>query len=302
MVAETGYNIHRTRPEMFVASSDLWTTTLDRSAVAVPDYTQSPLLADSLVCLVCGKRKAVEAFNKDKSRPSGRHPYCSDCVKAKRRKKVGPPPPPQTHCKRGHEFTPENTYVQKNGSRQCRACVNLLAKGRRDKRDDYRLRWQYGINLEDYMSLLDAQNGTCFICKSPPVNHKLMVDHDHDTGVVRGLLCAQCNHGIGNFQDNPELIRRAATYVEAPPAQAILRGEHRATPDRAAPQMPQLAVVPPHVPSRPIRKLTDDDIRAIRERVATGNYTTYTALAKEFGVCQRTVRDIAKGRVWQDIT
>jgi len=62
--------------------------------------------------------------------------------------------------------------------------------------------------------MLAAQGGTCAICDSPPGSRRLAIDHDHATGVVRGLLCPRCNTGLAYFRDRPELFRTAADYLE----------------------------------------------------------------------------------------
>jgi hypothetical protein len=61
----------------------------------------------------------------------------------------------------------------------------------------------------DYM--LEQQDGLCAICRAAPAVH---VDHDHETGAVRALLCFNCNGGLGQFKDNPHLLHAAAYYVE----------------------------------------------------------------------------------------
>lgn len=74
---------------------------------------------------------------------------------------------------------------------------------------------KYGITLDDYAEMLEAQDGRCAICGDfPPHNKLLYVDHCHDTGDVRGLLCQQCNSGIGFLGDNVERVRKALTYLE----------------------------------------------------------------------------------------
>lgn len=73
---------------------------------------------------------------------------------------------------------------------------------------------KYGLTLDDYNVLLDAQDGQCAICPAKPSNRVLAVDHCHETGRVRALLCGACNLGLGNFRDNPERLRRAAEYLE----------------------------------------------------------------------------------------
>lgn len=81
---------------------------------------------------------------------------------------------------------------------------------------DYELKRKFGITLEEYEELFDTQGGVCFICGQPcSSGRSLAVDHDHSTGKVRGLLCGACNTGIGKLQDDPELLRKAAEYLEA---------------------------------------------------------------------------------------
>jgi hypothetical protein len=92
-----------------------------------------------------------------------------------------------------------------------------------DKAQNNELQRHYGISLEDYKAVLHEQAGGCAVCGRPPgsvaTGNKskgtLAVDHDHATGVFRGLLCTNCNLGIGSFFDNPELLVKAATYLQA---------------------------------------------------------------------------------------
>lgn len=82
---------------------------------------------------------------------------------------------------------------------------------------------RFGITPEQYQEMLDAQVGVCAICERPervvdPRNGRikaLAVDHDHGTGAVRGLLCQNCNKGIGNLGDNVDTLIAAAAYLEA---------------------------------------------------------------------------------------
>jgi len=73
--------------------------------------------------------------------------------------------------------------------------------------------WAYQLSEEQYTSMFEAQGGVCAICQMPPGIRRLAVDHDHVTGRIRGLLCGNCNNGLGRFQDDPERIRRAVTYL-----------------------------------------------------------------------------------------
>lgn len=71
-----------------------------------------------------------------------------------------------------------------------------------------------GITLVQYYEILDEQGGVCRICKNPPTTSRLYLDHCHSGGIFRGLLCRECNSGLGQFRDNPEILRAAAEYLE----------------------------------------------------------------------------------------
>jgi len=84
------------------------------------------------------------------------------------------------------------------------------------------LKKDYGITVNDWDTMYAEQNGVCKICGKPEskidrrlgIVRRLSVDHCHETGRVRGLLCADCNTAIGNFKHNPEVLRAAAKYCE----------------------------------------------------------------------------------------
>lgn len=72
---------------------------------------------------------------------------------------------------------------------------------------------KFSITEEDYQKMFDKQMGLCAICHKPESEIKLAVDHDHDTGKVRGLLCKRCNMGIGLLGDNPDTLTNAVLYL-----------------------------------------------------------------------------------------
>ena len=74
----------------------------------------------------------------------------------------------------------------------------------------------YGITVEEYDRMYKSCGGRCEICgraEEDAVKGRLHVDHCHDTGVVRGLLCSHCNTALGKFQDSPELLTAAIRYI-----------------------------------------------------------------------------------------
>lgn len=151
---------------------------------------------------------------------------------------------PLYRCYNCKEEKPESEFITwerlKNGRLQrtrlsCKACAPALAREKRkramldpkraeayraDRRKRQLLR-HYGLTLEEYEAKLQAQQKRCAICGEPEVlknkrygtSLSLSVDHDHDTGRVRGLLCTDCNHGLGQFKDSPELLEAAAAYL-----------------------------------------------------------------------------------------
>ena len=95
----------------------------------------------------------------------------------------------------------------------CKDCELLLRRATQRKSD---LRRRFGITELDYEKMLREQNGRCAICKTlpPSIKTKLHIDHDHKTGVVRGLLCHKCNTGLGMFMDNAEIMQSAIDYLD----------------------------------------------------------------------------------------
>lgn len=79
----------------------------------------------------------------------------------------------------------------------------------------------YGLTIEHYEAMLESQGGVCAICEEAEPGKRrdgspkpLAVDHDHDTGKVRGLLCGRCNAALGGLRDSPKLVRRLLRYLK----------------------------------------------------------------------------------------
>lgn len=86
-----------------------------------------------------------------------------------------------------------------------------------DEIRNYYYKQRYGLTLSEYNTLLEAQGDRCAICgKMPEENgRRLSVDHNHKTGQIRGLLCQNCNRGLGSFKDNPEITASATDYLNS---------------------------------------------------------------------------------------
>ena len=75
---------------------------------------------------------------------------------------------------------------------------------------------RYGLSIAEFEQMLTSQNGVCAICRHPEKRrYRLSVDHDHESGRVRGLLCSQCNFAIGLMSDEPGRLIAAAQYLTA---------------------------------------------------------------------------------------
>lgn len=81
------------------------------------------------------------------------------------------------------------------------------------KHREHVLKSRYGLTMDDYYCLLQSQGNKCAICKKEATK-TLDVDHCHETGKVRGLLCNNCNRGLGHFQDDKHLLRNAMEYLD----------------------------------------------------------------------------------------
>ena len=84
---------------------------------------------------------------------------------------------------------------------------------------EYHLRHRYGTRQSDVDEMLAAKQGRCAICGAPDPQH---VDHDHRNGWVRGILCFNCNGGLGQFMDDPRLLAGAYTYLKGTTWQRVL--------------------------------------------------------------------------------
>jgi hypothetical protein len=145
-------------------------------------------------------------------KPDGVRKQCNDCRNAYRRE--AHKKDPSIKRNQSNKFTMKNKDKINAG-----ACKKRKEEPKRFK--NYSLKKNFGITIEEYDKLHTAQNHVCAICKKTETalhnNGKpkdLAVDHCHNSGRIRGLLCWRCNTGIGKLYDNPEILRKAADYIE----------------------------------------------------------------------------------------
>jgi uncharacterized protein YlaI len=140
-------------------------------------------------CRICNKEKTKDSFSKHHTNKDKLSWMCKECTNKyynKRRIKKG---------RSKHLDYKTNTYEYNR---------------------DAHLLLTYGISLKEYNVILDKQDHCCAICGSHEslFKKKLYVDHDHNTNVIRGLLCESCNHGLGKFKDNTVILENAINYLK----------------------------------------------------------------------------------------
>lgn len=144
-------------------------------------------------CGRCKEWKPLTEYHKHRSTPDGLQNCCKDCNR--------------TLCR--------ERLRAKIRSGQARVEYKKRYKVKRWTK----LLNQYGITRAEYEELESKQDFKCAICEQPEARMykdalcRLIVDHDHETGKIRGLLCYSCNLGLGCFKDDPERLKRAANYL-----------------------------------------------------------------------------------------
>jgi uncharacterized CHY-type Zn-finger protein len=175
-------------------------------------------------CGRCKQEVAIESFSPSYRGKNGT--WCRNCTAQYAREhrspgvtwqKVEHDPRPCQNC--GQQYVPKQLKV--NSAYCSRACKDDGRKNSGRARDTY-LRRKYGIGIAEYEALLAKQGGGCALCGVRPEDLTagryrtyLHVDHCHETGRVRGLLCPEHNLLLGRFGDSAEMFRRTLTYLEA---------------------------------------------------------------------------------------
>lgn len=175
-----------------------------------------------IMCSKCGIEKPYTDFHVRKDLKSGHSSICKECIKLQKRirRKEHPEISKEQHriyyqknrekCLLNHRLWKEKNKdycVLKNKER--------YIKNKTNQRDQ-KLQIAYKITLLEYNELFIIQNGKCAICGKHQTEFKkaMGVDHNHNTGEIRGLLCSCCNRALGLFSDNIERLKSAIRYME----------------------------------------------------------------------------------------
>lgn len=146
---------------------------------------QPRVTPDEKPCARCKTVKLKDQFGSNPKNVSGLMSWCRDCNKS--------------HVKSYYERHPE----KKTGPNGI---------GRR-----HALKRKYGLTIEQWEELFDSQDRKCAICFSGENNFSAAnfhVDHNHETGAIRGILCGSCNVSLGHFKDDVKILRSAIDYLE----------------------------------------------------------------------------------------
>ncbi|GAV43170.1 endonuclease VII domain-containing protein [Streptomyces acidiscabies] len=170
-------------------------------------------------CSRCKEDKPRAAFASNRAARDGLQAYCRECwstyhqarqlAKGKNVRPKVKTPPGHKYCRACGEIKPHaqwdrNRTASDGLSTRCKACRAI--EGRQGH-----LKRSYGITEAQRDEMIAGQKGLCVICLKAPAVH---VDHCHETGRVRGVLCFNCNSAIGKLGDDPDAVRRAASYLE----------------------------------------------------------------------------------------
>lgn len=198
---------------------------------------------------------------------------------------------------------------RKNRRRTCKSCESAKRR-ERNKNKPYNksnhLRSKYGLSVEAFEKLAADQNYKCLICNkdldfSTNVNvpDKAQVDHCHETGMVRGILCFSCNTGIGKFNDSIELLNKAIDYLNNPPEIEMRdkflsdKEKHESYRNNGKKRVNYDPNQIPKVDRNPSKWFTEEEREQIRQEYSMGD-VSQTYLAHRWSTTQSTISTITK--------
>lgn len=187
-------------------------------------------------CTKCGENKATDNFGKAARNPNKLQSVCKTCVSARQREweqknikrnlKGFDLSKPQI-CRTCKTQKSTNNFYRRANTKsgldsECADCAKERDKKRYRRDIEKRkhqnkwatLKMKFGITKDHWQKMLTSQNGACAICRKIfDRSDNTHVDHDHQTGRVRGLLCRKCNFAVGLLSDDPGTFDRAAKYL-----------------------------------------------------------------------------------------
>jgi hypothetical protein len=167
-------------------------------------------------CNKCGEVKPLAEFYDEKSGRDGKRPECKPCNLAARRRWY--------QANRAKAIAHVVKWQQDNRERY-NASQRAYKRKNADKERESHLRRKFGLTQAEYEERLAEQDGGCAVCGDRPRKTSLHVDHDHDTGEIRGLLCMRCNNALGLFREQTQLLENALRYVDGDLPPKTTRGE-----------------------------------------------------------------------------
>lgn len=155
-------------------------------------------MAATRKCGKCGEMKPLAEFSRSKNRSSWCRPCCAENARRWR----------AANIERARQYDRDRQDRHRTGEAK-------------EWQRFYRWLNRYGLRPEDYDVMFEQQKGLCAVCGQPPDEDEFLnIDHDHETGEVRGLLCRPCNTGLGCFRDDPDRLLNAFAYLTASAASA----------------------------------------------------------------------------------
>lgn len=155
-------------------------------------------------CNQCGLTKQLTSFYRNPAGRKGRRPECKECTKERRKEWYA--------RNRAREIARVGAWQRQNPEKLAKQRMKNVEERARKHRN-WHLQKRFGLTLEQYGQLLSKQDARCAICGDAPEGRTLHVDHDHETGEVRGLLCMRCNNALGLFREDPDALTSALDYL-----------------------------------------------------------------------------------------
>ena len=162
-------------------------------------------------CTKCKVTQPIDAFRKDGRSATGLHSWCKLCFCRKEKARY------RANRERIKARMREQYHKNPEKMKELERQRYLL---RKTAHRAYKLTKVFGMSVADYDRISEEQNHVCAICGQSEtlmrrgVLQRLSIDHSHESGKVRGLLCANCNSGLGLFQDNSGVLMSAALYLQ----------------------------------------------------------------------------------------